>query len=260
MTTFYKTAALAVAGFTTTISAQTPSLLPKTTVPISLTQTLDSNKLTAGAIIHARTTQPITLRDGTRVRAGAVVSGRVVGATAFAFNKTPYAKQATSMLSIQFDRLEDGTKTIPLHVVLRAMADTFATSETEYPQPASDDTLVTHTQVGGDQVVPSQDEVRSPAGDVIGYNRRDGIYAHLIPASGNAPEPCDGSDTEQPMGVFSASACGLYGFSGTRLQSAGRGSERGVITLASTHGSVQIHAHSTALLEEADPVMSSSAQ
>lgn len=258
MNHFRKTAALAVAGFTTALSAQAPSLSPKTTIPISFTQSLDANKLPAGAIIHARTTQTITLRDGTRVRSGASVLGRVVSVTPFAFNKAPYAKQAASVLSLQFDQLQDGARIIPLHVVLRAMADTFAAAETVYPQPASDDTLVTHTQVGGDQVIPSQNEVRSLDGDVIGFNRRDGIYAHLIPASGNAPEPCDGSDTEQSMGVFSASACGLYGLSGTRLQSVGRGNEPGVITLTSGRGAVQIHSHSAALLEEAEPVMSSS--
>lgn len=243
-------ALIAVAGVACTAGAQTAVLAPHTAIPISFTKTVDASRQSTGSSIYARTTQPIKLNDGSTLHAGAEVIGHVVNATPFLFDKTPYARQTASVLTIRFDTLADGGRKIPLHVTLRAMAGPVDAWETGYPQPASDGTIVTNTQIGGDQVIPSHDEVRNGEGDVVGYNRRSGIYAHLIAAHGNSSEGCDGSDTEQAMGVFSASACGLYGFAGITLESSGRSSQPAVITLSSQHRTASIHAHSAALLEE----------
>jgi hypothetical protein len=98
-------------------------------------------------------------------------------------------------------------------------------------------------------VTPSQKGVMSQDGDIVGYQKRGGIYAHLISASGNSPDSCDASDTEESMGLFSASACGLYGFADSALTGTGKTGERSTLTLVSRRRSPKIWAHSTALLE-----------
>jgi hypothetical protein len=98
-------------------------------------------------------------------------------------------------------------------------------------------------------VTPSQSQVRSQDGDTVGYRRSGGVYAHLISASGNGPDSCDASNTEQSMGPFSASACGLYGFTDLTLVGTGRTGEASTLTLVSNRRSPKIWAKSAALLE-----------
>ena len=68
-------------------------------------------------------------------------------------------------------------------------------------------------------------------------------------ASGNSPDGCDASDTEESMGLFSASACGLYGFADSALIGTGKTGECSTLTLVSRRRSPKIWAHGTALLE-----------
>ncbi len=95
----------------------------------------------------------------------------------------------------------------PLKVMVRAMADPLTSWGAREPKSSDLDSLGTVTQIGGDQLVPSQVEVVNMDGDVVAYNRRNGVYAHLI-----AHRDCDGSDNEVSVGIYSPSACGLYGF------------------------------------------------
>lgn len=226
------------------------ALAPQTTLPIAFTKTIDANRVKTGDPVFARTVQPIRLADGREVKAGAQVLGHVAQAQPFVFDKTPYAKQKQAVLSVQFDTLlsPSGEK-IPLHVYLRAMADTFATTAAYEPRPSDEDPLHTTTQVGGDIVTPSQNEVVNQDGDVVAYNRRSGVYAHLIANIDAGTARCDASDTEQSMADFSASACGLYGFTNLALTSTGFGSDSSTVTLVSSRRSPEIHRGSTALLE-----------
>lgn len=226
------------------------SLAPQTTVPVAFTKTVDANHVKVGDPVTARTLQTVRLANGREVKAGAEVVGHVSEAEGFVFNKTPYAKQNQAVLAVQFDSLttRQGDK-IPLHVTLRAMADSFATTAAYEPRPSDEDPLHSTTQVGGDVLTPSQNEIMNQDGDVVGYNKRGGAYAHLIANTGPGAARCDGSDTEQAMGVFSASACGLYGFRDLALTSNGSGSDSSTITLLSSRRSPEIPRGSTALLE-----------
>jgi hypothetical protein len=222
-----------------------PEKLPtKTTLPIVFTQSFDANHVHTGDIVHAKTTQPVSLPNGISLPSGADVTGHVIVAAPFSFDKTPYAAQKQSVLSVRFDTVSSGSVTIPLNVYVRAIADPITSWDARKPGPSDLDPLGTVTQVGGDILVPSQKEVRSPDGDIVGYNRSSGVYAHLIAASG-----CDGSDTEQPMGLFAASACGLYGFAGTTLQQTGKAGDPSTLVLTSNRSAPKIWKHSTALLE-----------
>jgi hypothetical protein len=229
------------AATTTSGAAQLPT---HATLPITFTKTVNSAHAKAGDPIQARTTQAVRLADGREVPSGAIVTGHVLAAKAFTYDKTPYAKQAAGSLEIQIDSLQIQDQTIPLHVSLRAMADPITSWHAAEPPPSDMDSLGTLTQIGGDQLIPSQREIRDRNGDVVGYNKKGGAFAHLI-ANSRGPLNCDSGDTEQPVSQFSASACGLYGFTDVSLT----GFDSSRIALSSTHTSPQIWKHSTALLE-----------
>jgi hypothetical protein len=83
----------------------------------------------------------------------------------------------------------------------------------------------------------------------VGYNRHGGVYAHLVAASGNSPSGCDASSQEVSVGIYSASACGLYGYTDTTLQGDGRAAEPSTLVLVSHRHTPKIWAGGTALLE-----------
>ncbi|MEI9977654.1 MAG: hypothetical protein WDN23_01410 [Edaphobacter sp.] len=225
------------------------TLSPGTTLPIQFERSVDSSHVQAGDAVVAKTTQQVRLANGQTLPAGARVIGHVVKASAFTFDKTPYAKQQASTLTIHFDSIESKGATLPLKVYVRAMADPLTVWGAERPQATDMDPLSTRTQIGGDQVVPSQSEVRSQDDDIVGYNRRGGVYAHLISAVGNGSASCDAGDTEQSMGHFSASACGLYGYTDVTILDAGKSGTTSTLTLSARRRSAKIWAKSEALLE-----------
>jgi hypothetical protein len=238
----------------TTLFAQThpahgSSLLaPQTTLPITFTKSISADHSRPGDTVIAKTTQPIKLANGRKVGAGALVTGHVISANAFGFDKTPYAKQKASTLEVQFDALVVHGEKLPLRVYVRAMAGPFTSWDAQKPQASDMDPLGTLTQVGGDQLTPSQKEILNRDGDIVGYNKHGGAFAHLIANSGRGAQ-CDGTDTEQPVFIFSASACGLYGFANLSSTSLGSESDPSHLSFSSTHGSPKIWRSSTALLE-----------
>jgi hypothetical protein len=227
---------------TTSTAAQLPA---HATLPITFTKTVSAAHAKPGDLILAKTTQAVRLADGHEVPPGSLVKGHVLASRPFTYDKTPYAKQIPGTLEIQIDSLEVQEETIPLRVSLRAMAGPIASWDATEPEYTSDvDPHHTTVQIGGDLLTPSQKEILDPNGDVVGYNKKGGAYAHLL-ANSRGPVSCDGGDTEQPVFLFSASACGLYGFSEVSLTSF----DSSRIGLVSTHRSPEIWKHSTALLE-----------
>jgi hypothetical protein len=221
-----------------------PQLAAHATLPITFTKNVSAADAKPGDPVEARTIQSIHLADGREVPAGARVSGHVLAVKVFKYDNTPYAKQSAGTLDIQIDSLDVQGEKLPLHVSLRAMADPTTSWGSREPASSDNDPLATTTQVGGDLLVPSQKEIRDRNGDVVGYNKRGGQFAHLI-ANSRGPLNCDGGDTEQPVSLFSASACGLYGFTDVSLTNV----DPSHIGLSSAHGTPKIWKHSTALLE-----------
>ncbi len=221
-----------------------PALQARTILPIAFTNTVSANDAHAGDIVRAKTEQQVRLANGSVIPSGARVTGHVVAAKVFVYNKTPYAHQEPSELSIRFDSLEVAGATLPLDVTVRAMADPLSSWGAREPQSTDYDSLATITQIGGDQLIPSQSEVRNMDGDVVAYNKRSGIYAHLVPNG-----RCDGSDVEVSVGIYSASACGLYGFTNVSATQFGSAAAPSTLTLVSLRTSPRVWKHSTALLE-----------
>jgi len=234
-------------------SASTASTVPAlaqkpnepVTLPIVLTRSVSAETSHAGDPVFARTTQRVQLANGAVIPPGATVSGYVLQAVPFVYDRTPYAKQRPGTLTIQFDSIAVKGSSVPLQVTIRAMADPLSSWGARTPnQSAGDSSIETMTQVGGDQLTRAQSEVVSPHGDVVAYNRHGGVYAHLI-----ASRECDASSTEVSVGIFSASACGLYGYGEVTAEDRGSLANPSKLTLSSTRYSPKIWKNSTALLE-----------
>lgn len=221
-----------------------PALSAKTTFPIVFTRTLSAKRAKPGDEVLAKTTQVVHLPSGLVLPEGTRIVGHVVSANPFIYDKTPYARQKPSELIIRFDSVEIDFSRLPLRVTLRAMATPIAANDAREPKSTDLDSLGTVTQVGGDSLVPSQKEVVDGQGDVVAYNRHDGVYAHLI-ANGQ----CDASEKEVSVGIFSPTACGLYGFGNVSAQATGSVSKPSEVVLVSTHSSPEIWKHTAALLE-----------
>jgi hypothetical protein len=226
-------------------AASPVSELPaKTTLPIVFTRTISAKHAKAGDTVVARTIQAVHLPGGSILPAGTKIVGHVTSAIPFSFDSAPYVHQRPSELVIEFQTAQLNSTELPLHVTLRAMAGPIAANTASEPQSSDMDPLGTLTQIGGDLLVPSQKEVVNQQGDTVAYNRRDGVYAHLI-ANGS----CDASDNEVSVALFSPTACGLYGFGDVSAQAMGSVDKPSQVTLVSTHGSPEIWKHTVALLE-----------
>ena len=216
----------------------------KTTLPVVFTRAISAKYAKAGDMVFAKTIQVVHLPDGSTLPSGTKIVGHVVSATPFSFDNTPYARQRPSELVIEFQTVQRNSIELSLHVTLRAMASPIAANSASEPQSSDMDSLGTLSQIGGDLLVPSQEEVVNQQGDTVAYNRRDGVYAHLI-----ANGACDASENEVSVALFSPTACGLYGFGSVSAQAAGSLDKPSQVALVSTHGSPQIWKHTVALLE-----------
>jgi hypothetical protein len=215
-----------------------------TTLPIVFTKSVSAKGSHTDDSFTAKTTQIVRLADGEVIPSGAKITGHVVAATPFVYDTTPYARQKASVLSLHFDSIEIGGQAVPLSVTVRAMADPITSEGARTPINHDIDPSGATTQIGGDQRYPWNAPVTNEDGDVVAYSRHGGVYAHLIASGG-----CDGSSVEVSVGIYSASACGLYGFDRTSAEEMGSVSHPSTLTLVSTHGSPKVWKNSTALLE-----------
>jgi hypothetical protein len=234
------------------IAQTTSSVAPPvpTTFPVVFVHTIDSARAKPGDVVVAKTMEAVMLPDG-ELRKGAVVTGHIVEARPFHFDQTPYAVQQPSYISIHFDKVTDGSRNIPLDVAVRALANRNEAYEASRPHSYDDtDHLGTMVLVGGDHYSPIGKQVMSPDDeDIVGYIHKQGPYAHLLPASSFSrfgSLQCDGSQTEQAIGVFSADACGAYGFGSVAVTE----DQIGDLRLESQHSTVKVYSGSAALLEE----------
>jgi hypothetical protein len=95
-------------------------------------------------------------------------------------------------------------------------------------------------------VMRTDERVVSPEG-VVGRHEGHSVFAKLI--SNNVEGfHCDATDTEQSLGIFSPSACVLYGLEGIVLSRNGSHPD-GAITFTSLDRTIKLCAYSSALLQ-----------
>jgi hypothetical protein len=189
--------------------------------------------------------QDVPLGNGSKLRAGSTVLGRIVDV----IPATPGTKAA---LTLKFDMVLQGKTSIPVLTNLRAIASTleveFAQTPTTGPGKGDVFDWMTTVQVGGEAVYGKGGEVTN--GDrVVGRAVYDGVLAQPSAKEGtDCRGPVDGNDQPQAFWVFSSDACGAYGYPYLTISEAGRTDPRGEIALVSERGPVKIRSGSGMLL------------
>jgi hypothetical protein len=238
-------------GFAAMLPMHAVTLPADTTFPVVFTRGIDAKRVKPGEAITAKTMQLVTLTNGEQLPKGTTVLGHVVAASSLHFDDAPYAVQKPSSLEIRFDSLTENGQQMPVIVSVRALANAVESWTAEAPHYMDEDDHVgTMELIGGGQYSPLDKKVMSDDQDnIIGYNKSRGVYARLFSANyvgQQAGFHCEGTKTEQAIGIFSPQACGIYGFSTVSLS---QSNTDGTFRLTSTHDSVKLYAGSTALLE-----------
>lgn len=217
---------------------------PGTILPVRV-GSLSSEKRKPGDLIKARIMQDVPLGNGSKLRAGSTVLGRIV-------DVTPATPGTKATLTLKFDAVLQGKTTVPVLTHLRAIASTlevqFAQTPTTGPGKGDVFDWLPTIQVGGEAVYGKGGEVTN--GDrVVGRAVYDGVLAQPNAKEGtNCRGPVDGIDWPQAFWVFSSDACGAYGFPYLTISHVGRTDPRGEIVLVSERGPVKIRSGSGWLL------------
>jgi len=232
------------------LASQSQAESALTAMPVAFTSTLDSAHAHVGDKIYARTMQDVVLPDGTVVKKGSRVEGRVVAASGFALDSARWAKQKPASLSIRFDQIEAGKLLRPIVSRVRAVAAAADVKEAESVNYSNEmDTEGHLTLIGGPSYSPWQKRIATEDGRTVGYQDARGVVAHLESVDttihGLAMH-CSASSQENATAVFSGHACGLYGFGENYLAEDG---SHGLIALRSQVGDIRLYRGSAALLE-----------
>jgi hypothetical protein len=243
---------LALCASAASAPALSQSLPQSTAIPVRFDHSVDAKDAKAGDTIIAKTMQVIVLPGGETIAKGTTIVGHVVAVQAFQFDPAPYAHQKPSLISIRFDKLQNGNSVIPVNLSVRAIASTIDSDKAARPHYLDEtDRVGTITLIGGTEFTPRDKMIQADNGDAIGYNRKNGVFARLTSSGYSGPGAsfhCEGTESEQSVAIYSPNACGVYGFDGDYLADNGRDGS-GTFTLAVRGRSEKLYAGSTALLQ-----------
>ena len=216
-----------------------------TILPLRLNSSLNSRKSKPGQIITARLMQDVPLPSGARIRAGAKAIGSIL-------EVDEAENRGGAKISLRFDTLEVAKRKIPITANLRALASMTEVQDAQLPASGPDrgtsESSWTTVQIGGDVVYRGGGPVVRGL-QVVGVPAPGGVLVRIAskPAAGCRGE-IEGNDRPQALWVFSADACGVYGFPGVSIAHAGRTDPIGRMTLQVTEGELKIPAGSGMLL------------
>jgi hypothetical protein len=153
-------------------------------------------------------------------------------------------------IEIHFDAVSAHGRRIPITASVRAIASMLEVEEAQIPEGGPSRGLPPEDrntrQIGGDVVYRAGGPVARGT-DVVGQPMPYGALGRLA-----ANPPCrktvDGNDRPQALWLFSTDACGLYGYSGVKLQHAGRSAPVGTMRIAAPAGKLNIRSGSGLLL------------
>ena len=220
-------------------SSTPPGALPASTLlPVTLYHGLNAKKLHPGQSVRLRLMQSI---PGTSIHRGSKVLGTVV--------RVSTLPNGAATLVLRFGTIESHGQKIPIHANLRALASPLDVEEAQIPEemssrgmtPANWDTQ----QIGGDQVYRGGGPV-TENGHKVGKLEAYGAVDMPQPALGMKCRGAVDKNHPQALWLFSADACGVYGYPHLVIQHYGRNNGR--IVLASERGKLNVGGGSAMLL------------
>jgi len=217
---------------------------PRTILPLQLNTSLHSRKSKSGQVVTARVMQDVPLPSGGRIRAGSKAIGRVL-------DVSEARNGRGARISLRFDTLQVSKRRIPINTNLRALASMMDVEDAQIPKTGPDrgtpEDAWTTVQVGGNVVYRGGGPVAKGL-QVVGTPTTNGVLVQVASKPGT---PCRGSlggDRLQALWIFSADACGTYGFADLTIAHAGRSDPIGQITLATEKKNIDVRAGSGLLL------------
>jgi hypothetical protein len=212
-------------------------------LPVRLDSSLNS-KTKSGQKITATLMQDVPLPRQQKLHRGAKLEGHVtrVGAG---------SNGAARQISFRFDQIVENRRPTAVQTSLRAIASMMEVNDAQVPSTGPDrgtgPNAYTTEQIGGDIVYRGGGSVKEGSLSV-GKPTPDGVLGF----TSSAGPACSGEPNEnhrlQALWVFSAGACGSFGFPGLKIAHAGRTDPLGEITLARERGTLNIRSGSGMLL------------
>src|SRR6201987_5960039 len=216
-----------------------------TVIPVALHGSLSSTKSQAGQVVKARVMQDIPLGEGSKVRAGAYVQGKVISVT-------PAAHGSGASITFEFTELVTSLSAAAITTKLRALASIVEVNSARIPQyddRGSSSYVNTTWQIGGETVYRGGGQGRDGKRIVGEPVNDEGVLGRVrANPEGNCRGAIDGNDQLQALWLFSSDACGVYGYRHVKIEHAGRTSPMGEITLSSEWGEINIRGGSGMLL------------
>lgn len=217
-----------------------------TIFPTRLENMLSAEDVKAGEEIATLIMQDVPLDGREKIRARSKVLGTVVTVA-----RTPDGNAID--VSLRFDKVEYDKKTIPVSTSLRAIASYEAVRAAQTPFTGADGGTpagwANTVQIGGDIRYGDSGEVRNRKKQKVGKGVEGGVLVHVSAQPGSA---CDGeiagNDRMQALWVFSADACGLFGYRHIQIIHNGRKDPVGVISLRFEKEKMKLDAHTAILL------------
>ena len=220
-------------------ASASPAALPAgTLLPVTLYRGIGAGKLRVGQIIPMRLMQSV---PGTGIHRGAKVLATVVGAGTLADGEV--------RLALRFEAIKSHGQEIPIRASLRALASPLEVQEARIPEEMSSRGLTPENwdtrQIGGDQVYRGGGPVTED-GYEVGKPAAYGAVDVPRPSAGMKCRGAADAGHPQAMWLFSANACGVYGYPHLVIRRAGRTS--GTVVLASKRGKLNLGGGSALLL------------
>jgi hypothetical protein len=206
-----------------------PQIPVGTIIPVSLDRGLKAEDARKGELIELRVKQEVPLPHSGKIPVRSKLTGYITS--------TEKDTDGSGLnVSLRFDKLKLGDKTVPILTSLRAMASYQAVRWSQMPQGGSDPGTPTGwgntVLIGGDIRFGDGGKVRTAAKQVVGKGVRGGVLVHIrANPEGGCEGPVNGDDHPQALWVFSSGACGLYDLKGVTIRQNGRSDPLGEITL-----------------------------
>jgi len=216
-----------------------------TILPLQLNSSLNSRKSKPRQVVTARLMQDVPLPSGAKIHAGAKVVGHII--------EVVDARDGSgAKLSLEFDTLEVSKRRIPITTNLRALASMMDVEEAQLPNTGPDSGTSEYEwvteQIGGNVVYGRGGPVTNGL-QVMGTPTANGVLGRVSSKSGTKCRGVvGGNDLSQALWLFSADACGTYGFADLTIAHAGRSHPVGQITLASEKRNFDVRSGSGLLL------------
>lgn len=199
-------------------------------LPIMLNSDLNAKKDAAGKKIEGKIMQDVPLLSG-QISKGARITGHVANVTRTA--------SSGSSITVKFDSIQEGGRTVPLTAELLAIASMSSVSDAQAPMnnagstSISSDEWVTR-QIGGDIVNREQRTAGSTGGATGTWLEGSSVLIKLTPNPDAGCPDGPGYKGMQAVWIFSSAACGAYGLNDVAIASSGAESPMGEITLGSS--------------------------